>query len=66
MNINKYSERLDIEVEHGTTEALAIEIVMREGALRFQEQVIEALNAAGELDAIKIIEQVEFDVSKQL
>jgi hypothetical protein len=64
MDIKKYSERIVLGIEEETPEFLAVKIVMQEGALRFQEQVIEALNAAGELDAIKIIEQVEFDVTK--
>lgn len=66
MDINKYSERIDLEVEEGSPEALAVKVVMGEGALRFQEQLIEALAAAKEYNAIKIVEQVQFDVSKQL
>lgn len=66
MDVNRYSERVALDVEEGTPEFLAVKIVMQEGALRFQEQIIEALNAAGELDAIKVIEQVKFDVTRQL
>lgn len=66
MDIKRYNESIELDAKEGSPEFLAVLVVMQEGALRFQEQVIEALNAAGELDAIKIVEQVEFNVASRL
>ena len=64
MDASKFSERIELDVEDGSPEQLAIKVVMQEGALRFQEQVVDALRKAGKHDAVEIVEQVEFNVSE--
>lgn len=62
MDCRKYSERLELDVEEGSPEEVAIKVVMQEGALRFQDQVVEILNKHKQFEAVKLIEQAEFNV----
>lgn len=43
-------------------QALVIKVIMQEGALRFQEQCIKALEEVDLLDAAAVVQGVEFDI----
>jgi alpha-D-ribose 1-methylphosphonate 5-triphosphate synthase subunit PhnI len=45
----------------GEAEELAVKMIMQEGALRFQEQVIVALKQQDLYEAIKVVKAVEID-----
>lgn len=61
MDAEKYSQQIEI-VDMTEAQALVIKVIMQEGALRFQEQCIKALEEVDLLDAAAVVQGVEFDI----
>jgi len=60
MDARKYDRQIEL-VDMGEAEELAVKMIMQEGALRFQEQVIVALKQQDLYEAIKVVKAVEID-----
>jgi hypothetical protein len=60
MDAKKYDRQIEL-VDMGEAEELAVKMIMQEGALRFQEQVIVALKQQDLYEAIKVVKAVEID-----
>jgi hypothetical protein len=60
MDAKKYDRQIEL-VDMGEAEALAVKMIMQEGALRFQDSVIGELKKRGMLDAITVVEAVDVE-----
>jgi hypothetical protein len=61
MDARKYDRQIEL-VDMGEAEDLAVKMIMQEGALRFQDLVIAELKKNDMLDAITLVEKVEFEL----
>ena len=61
MDARKYDRQMEL-VDIGEAEDLAVKMIMQEGALRFQDLVIAELKKNDMLDAITLVEKVEFEL----
>ena len=61
MDAKKYDRQVEL-VDIGEAEELAVKMIMQEGALRFQEQCIKALEEVDLLDAVTVVQGVELEL----
>lgn len=61
MDPKKYDRQVEL-VDMTDAQELIIKMIMQEGALRFQEQCVKALEEADMLDAATVVEGVEFEL----
>lgn len=61
MDAKKYDRQIEL-VDITEAQELAVKIIMQEGALRFQEQVLAALKEKKLYKAAKVVEAVELEL----
>jgi hypothetical protein len=61
MDAKKYDRQIEL-VEMDEAQELAVKMIMQEGALRFQDQVIVALKAKNLDEAAAVVRAVELEL----
>jgi len=61
VDVSKYDRQVEL-VDITEAQELAVKMIMQEGALRFQEQCVKALEEVDMLDAVTVVQGVELEL----
>jgi hypothetical protein len=64
MDAKKYDRQVEL-VDISEAQELVVNMLMQEGAWRFQDAVVAALKERGMMDAITVVEEVDLDIRKR-